>query len=230
MEMMLVSQKRSAFDPSGVCFDGFKIPQLPAIKLVGFNVNSRLRWGPMIDRLAKKARARIGALRRIGHHLDSNNMETMYTSFIRSIMEFGSVAWMGAPKSHLETLDRVQDFAKRIGGFCVLPLQQRREATVVAFALKLLDGGCKGVLKEHVPALLCPQRAVTRSSRHTLGGIQIKLTITASSLDTTRRGFHGALPAIWSKLPQSLVIAGHRFGWLKIKARCVSHILKMNSR
>ena len=49
-------------------------------------------------------------------------------------------------------------------------------------------------------------------------------------LDTTKRGFHGALPMIWSKLPQTLVITGHRFGWLKIKARCVAHILKTNSK
>lgn len=68
------------------------IPLRPAIKRVGFTVDSRLRWGAMVDRLVRKARARIGALRRIGHHLDSNNMETMYTSFIRSIMEYGSVA------------------------------------------------------------------------------------------------------------------------------------------
>ena len=41
MEMVLVSLKRSAFDPSGICFDGFMIPLRPAIKLVGFTVDSR---------------------------------------------------------------------------------------------------------------------------------------------------------------------------------------------
>ena len=56
-EMVLVSQKRVPFDPSGICFDGFMIPLLPQIKLVGFTLDSKLRWGPMADRLAKKSQA-----------------------------------------------------------------------------------------------------------------------------------------------------------------------------
>ena len=117
MEMVLISQKHIRFDPTGICFDGFNIPLLPHIKLMGFTVDSRLRWGPMIHRIAKKARSRIGALQRIGHHLDSRNMELMYISFIRSIMEFGSVAWMGAAQSHPDKLDCVQHSAQKIGGF-----------------------------------------------------------------------------------------------------------------
>ena len=49
MEMVLISQRHHRFDPTGICFDGFNIPLLPHIKLVGFTVDSRLRWGPMID-------------------------------------------------------------------------------------------------------------------------------------------------------------------------------------
>ena len=144
-------------------------------------------------------------------------------------MEYGSAAWMGAVQSHLLKLDRVQDTAEKIGGFCSQPLEQRMEAAV-AFALKLLDGDCKGVLRNHIPNLEHPLKTGTSSSRHALGGIQIQPMITGSSLDTMRRSFHGVLPAILAKLPQSLVSLGHTFGWLKIKARCVSHILKMDSK
>lgn len=137
---------------------------------------------------------------------------------------------MGAAQSRLEKLDRVQSAAEKIGDFYTLPLAQRREAIAVAFALKLLDGSCKGVLNDYVPTLIHPQRTATRASRHTIGGFQIQSRILVSSLDTTRRGFLGVLPSIWSKLPQTLVVTGLRFGWLKIKARRVSHILKMNSK
>ena len=92
----------------------------------------------MIDRIAKKARSRIGALRRISYHLDSQTMHIMYTSFIRSIMEFGSVAWMGCAQTHLDKLDRVQSSAQKIGGFTVPPLQLRREAAAVSFVLNTL--------------------------------------------------------------------------------------------
>ena len=44
MELVVVSQKRSPFDPTGITFDGFQIPHQPHIKLVGFTVESKLRW------------------------------------------------------------------------------------------------------------------------------------------------------------------------------------------
>jgi hypothetical protein len=202
---------------------------VPHIKLVGFTVDSRMRWGPMIDRIARKARSRIGALRRIRHHLDSDIMKMMYASFIRSIMEYGSVAWMGAAQSHLDKLDRVQRSAQKIGGFSAQPLGQRREAAAVAFALKLLDGAGKGILNKYTPVLTCPLKDGMRPSRHTLSGIQIQSLLSAKSLDTTVRGFHGVLPDVWSRLPQDLLIKGQRFGWLKIRTRCVNHILKTDS-
>ena len=57
-------------------------------------------------------------------------------------MEYNSVSWMGAAKSHLEKLDRVQRSAERIGGFTIEHLQARREsdAAAVSLALKMLDG------------------------------------------------------------------------------------------
>ena len=204
------------------------IPLLPQIKLVGFTIDSKLRWGSMIDRLAKKARARIGALRRIAHLLESQSLKLMYTSFIRSIMEYGSVAWMGAAQSHLDKLDSIQETAQRIGSFKVEPLQARREAAALYFSLKLLSGSCKGVLNRFVPQLYCPSDLTTRDSRHTLSGIQVKPVVTAKSLNTTVRGFHGVFPNIWSRLPQKLVTKGQAVGWHKINSRCKKHIINMD--
>ena len=68
--------------------------------------------------------------------LDDRNMELMYISFIRPIMEYGCVQFMGAKNVRLLKLDAVQKTAN----FKVESLKSRREATVVAFTLKLLDG------------------------------------------------------------------------------------------
>ena len=105
MEMVLISQRRVPFDLSGIMFDGFEIPLRPHIKLVGYTIDSKLRRGQMIDRIAKKARARLGALRRVSCFLDSENIKIIYSSFFRSIMEYGSTAWMGAVRSHLCKLE-----------------------------------------------------------------------------------------------------------------------------
>ncbi len=47
----------------------------------------------------------------------------VYTSFIRPIMEYGAIQFMGAKEVHLAKLDAVQKTAERIGNFKVESLQ-----------------------------------------------------------------------------------------------------------
>ena len=102
--------------------------------------------------LPRHARKRIGALSRARHLLSSANLKTMYLMFIRSIMEYNSILWMGAAQSHryLNTLDRVQHTAEKICNFTAEPLQARRDAAALAFAFKLLDGKTRGELAHFV--------------------------------------------------------------------------------
>ena len=101
-------------DPSGIVFAGEELSVHDDTTLVGLKIDNRMRWGPMVAKLATKARQRIGALYRIRHLLNSQNLKTMYMMFIRSIMEYNSVCWMGAAKSHLSSLDRIQHTAERM--------------------------------------------------------------------------------------------------------------------
>ena len=39
--------------------------------------------------------------------------------FVRSILEYGNLAYMGAAQSHLDKLDRVQESAMKLGGFTI---------------------------------------------------------------------------------------------------------------
>ena len=91
--------------------DGAQVERVDEVKLVGFLFDTKLTFSSMIDKLAKKARCRLGALRRLKPVLDQANLMQMYIMFIRSIMEYGSLVYMGAAKSHLDKLDRVQESA-----------------------------------------------------------------------------------------------------------------------
>ena len=124
--------------------------------LVGLKIDNKMRWGPMVKKLATKARQRIGALNRVRHLLNSQNLKTLYMMFIRSIMEYNSVCWMGAAQSHLSSLDRIQHTAEKMRGFTAEPLQARRDATTMSLALKLLDGKTRGELENFVPKLIEP--------------------------------------------------------------------------
>ena len=89
MQLMVISQKKKPFDPSGIIFNGEELSAHDDTTLVGLKIDQRVRWGPMslIKKLASKARKRIGALSRVRHLLNSANLKTMYLMIVRSIME-----------------------------------------------------------------------------------------------------------------------------------------------
>ena len=147
MYAMVISHKHkiNLFDASGLYFNGEELSIVDETTLVGLKIDNKMRWGPMAKDLATKARQRIGALSRVRHFLDSeivrtSRVKTVYLMFIRSIMEYNSISWMGDAQSHLDKLDRVQHSAEKIGNFTVEPLQARRDAAAMSFALKLQDG------------------------------------------------------------------------------------------
>ena len=130
---MVVSRKKTPFDISGARMSGLRmggttIKVVDEMRLVGFWFDNRLTFGGMLRRIAQKARCRAGALRRLKPMLNSSNLKTLYTSFVSSVMEFGSLAYMGAADSHLEKLDRIQESVSKSCGFEIESLQSRSEA------------------------------------------------------------------------------------------------------
>jgi hypothetical protein len=127
---------------------------------------------------------------------------------------------MGTAQTHLDKLDRIQASAQKIGGFKIESLQCRREAAAVAFALKLMSGGARGELNNFIPKVIEPLKLTRKRTRHTLEGSHIKTHTNSGSLETSKRGFHGALPNIWKKIPQDIISKGSSKGWLSILNDC----------
>ena len=225
------SRKSNPFDPYGfLFFGGHELEVVDIQKVVGYTLDSKLTWTPMIETLAKKARLRLAALTRLRTKLDADNLRTMYVMFVRSILEYGNIAYLSAAPSSLAKLDRVQAVAERLGDFTLESLQSRREAAVIKFTLKLLDGAGRGVLKHFTPAVETVRYtdAVSSGTRGKArgSGLQIRVPRPARphSLDLYKRGFWGCLPKIWLTLPQSLVKQGAEKGWRKIGKQCAKFI------
>ena len=219
----LFSRKKKKFDCTGIVMDGLEVEQVDELKLVGFTLDSRMTWKPMIDLLAKKARCRLAALRRLRFVLDDNNMKTMYIMFVRSVMEYGNVVYMGAAQTHLEKLDRVQRSAERIGNFTIETLEARREAAAIRLALKLMDGRGRGKLQDFAPQVMDSKSC--RPSRHYTNGMRLETTVKARSLNVFKRSFIGAVPVIWNKLPKDIIDKGKARGWTKIKKLCSNFLI-----
>ena len=187
---------------------GAQVERVDEVKLVGFLFDTKLTFSGMIDKLAKKARCKLGALRRLKPMLDQPNLKQMYIMFIRSIMEYGSLVYMGAAKSHLDKLDRVQESAipVKLCGFEIESLESRREAAAIGLALDLLDGKGCGELQDHVSVLIEPRRLVKKCTRQNVkAGTQLKPKSKTSSLNPFKSSYLGSIHKIiiWSRLPQS---------------------------
>ena len=150
-------------------------------------------------------------------------------------MEYGNMLYMGAAPSTLEVLDKIQESAMKMGGFKIESLSSRREAAAVAFALRMLDGKCRGVLQEFTPTLetvSIPQEIneesignrVSRLHFKETTGAQVKKSTVFGSLQRYERCFFGALPQIWSKIPQWIIQQGKSKGWSTITNKCKSFL------
>ena len=203
-----------------IVFDGALVKRKKEVKLVGYTFDETMSWSGMIGAIAKKARMRMGMLRKLRYVLDDRNMELMYTSFIRPIMEYGCVQFMGAKEVHLMKLDAVQKTAEKIGNFKVESLQSRREATAVAFTLKLLDGAARGVLKKHIPKIVTRKSKKDYDNRSGIRHLQIADRTNYDSLDLFKAGYLGQIHKIWARIPVSLLEKGQRIGWRKITKQC----------
>ncbi len=165
-----------------IVMQGYQVEFKNAIKITGFMFDDKLTWAPTIDMLASKARQRLGALNRLKPFLDSENLKTMYMMFVRSIMEYGGVLFMGAADTHLVKLDKIQRAAEKIGRFKCESLKLRREAAAVSLVLKILNGDCRQGLDEmkflitdtpSSPAFSRHQRSQTRHPAQASPSIEI---------------------------------------------------------
>ena len=141
----------------------------------------------------------------------------MYSAFIRSGLEYGSVLYMGAAASHLQKLDRVQDLTQTLGDFQVESLGSRRESSCLSVACKLLAGLGGGSLSRFAPQVYM----ATARSRHQLNGLQIKMPVKPSKcpLQCFRRSFLSTMPHIWSLVPQHLITECQQVGWIKLPSK-----------
>jgi hypothetical protein len=220
---MPVSRRQVPFDISRLHFMSEPIGQVTEMKLVGFILDSDWTFGPMLQHVSTKGRSKLGAIFRLRHHLDSANLEIMYKPFVRSSLEYGNLEYLSAAPSHLAKLDKIQASAERFGGFKVESLSSRREASLIGFLFKLLDGDGRGALNDYVPVLA--EHSPAFNSRHTSSSIQIESRF--DFRDTTKqfdRSVEGQAGKVWSKLPQDLLRFGQDNGWQCITKDCQRYL------
>lgn len=100
----------------------FKIGQTPVkfekeVKFLGMIFDERLSWKAHIDYVVDKCKKRLNLMRSISGTTwgaDKSSLLTIYKALIRSILDYGCIAFNSATKESKDKLDRVQHQALRI--------------------------------------------------------------------------------------------------------------------
>ena len=111
---MLVS-RRSPRSPPSFLVQGTPLSHVSSVKYLGILINSDLCWSPHVAKLCSKVRKLVGLLyHQFYKHADSATLLTLYKSFLRPHLEYGSIVWDPHLAGDVDALEKVQRFALRV--------------------------------------------------------------------------------------------------------------------
>ena len=107
------------------------IPESNSIKVLEFKFDSLLTWEPQIIDILGCARQRAGHLHHYHFFLTKQDMCTIYKSWIRATLEYGSIIYSGAANTHLRHLDDLQSRIEWSCSFGFQTLSHHRNAAIM---------------------------------------------------------------------------------------------------
>jgi hypothetical protein len=108
------SRKICQDDNQALVLDGSSFQPLQSVKLLGFTIDRHLTFSNHVDNVVSHCRGLLGILKKASHLLPAQLLLLMYTSLIRSKLEYSSAVIHSAAKSHLKKLETIQKIASRI--------------------------------------------------------------------------------------------------------------------
>ena len=113
-ESIFISRKTSPPQHPPIIFQGFVLDTVPKHKHLGITLRSDLRWNDHISEVIMKSSKLINIMKSLKYILDWRTLETVYTSFIRPILEYASPVWSGCTEADAKRLEDIQLQAARI--------------------------------------------------------------------------------------------------------------------
>jgi len=133
---------------------GKTLPVEHTAKLLGMRFDTRMTWSTHINYVRDRCRKRLNLMRAVSGRkwgASKNTLLQIYRALIRSIIDYGAIAYDSASPTMLTLIDRIQSEALRIccGAMkgtavaslqvecCEMPLSVRRQMQQVQFAVKV---------------------------------------------------------------------------------------------
>ena len=113
-DSMLISRKTHQINHPPIHFQGHALQNVTKHKHLGLTIRSDLRWSDHITEICTKSSKLINIMKNLKFTLDRSTLETIYTSFVRPILEYGSPVWNNCTVFDEEKLENIQLNAARI--------------------------------------------------------------------------------------------------------------------
>ena len=69
--------------------------------------DKRLSWNKHIQYTNSKISRGLGILRKIRNYVQEKTLKNIFNSFIKPYVDYGTLIWGGATKSHLTQIDKI---------------------------------------------------------------------------------------------------------------------------
>jgi hypothetical protein len=111
---MKISLKRNTQNNPDLYMNDSKLEIVDNYKHLGLQFNKRLNWRDHVLSIVTKGNRNLDVLKRLRYSLDRKTLETLYMSFIRPSLEYGSVIWDNCDEESQDMLEKVQLNAAKI--------------------------------------------------------------------------------------------------------------------
>ena len=93
--------------------DNINIKLEKSVKLLGVELDDKLKFDIQVSSMCKKAAKQLNALKRIGHLLDQSSRLSIFRAYIMSNFNYCPLVWHFCSKKNLSKLERIQERALR---------------------------------------------------------------------------------------------------------------------
>jgi len=113
-ESMIFSKKTKKPDHLPLYLNGVPITQVKIHKHLGLTISDDAKWDTHISLVIQKAWKRIGIMRSLKFFLSRSNLEKMYISFVRPIIEYSNEVWDNCSNFLKNEIELIHHEAARI--------------------------------------------------------------------------------------------------------------------
>ena len=187
-----------------------QLEQVTEEKDLGIIVDNHLSFKPHIATITAKARRNMGIIRRTMDHLDKEVFVPLYTSLVRSQLDYGHAIWNPYQQQDVKRLEQVQRNAtKKVNGLRETPYEERLKFLgLTTLSFRRLRGDmieAYKILHELYDPIVSPTLVRDHSTRR---GNSFKLYVVGNyTSDIRKYCFVNRIIKHWNSLPNHVVEA-----------------------